>query len=195
MKQGVLGLAVHPTQPLLYAGFVQQDRLGVYRYDSETGALALQGVAANSGKALCWIVVNADGRWLYTSNTGDNSISYYNLANPQAPVETQMLALKEPGPLFRTPMGMMLPTSESFQLALSPDETRLYVVSQHGYPDFSAPNGNVLHTLAVAPDGSLSAEGEMPELAGATAWINSPLLDRASLRRKVVLVEFWTFGC
>jgi cytochrome c biogenesis protein CcdA/thiol-disulfide isomerase/thioredoxin len=37
--------------------------------------------------------------------------------------------------------------------------------------------------------------GEMPELAGGTAWLNSPPLTRASLRGKVVLVDFWTFGC
>ncbi len=37
--------------------------------------------------------------------------------------------------------------------------------------------------------------GPAPELAGITAWINSPPVTLASLRGKVVLVEFWTFGC
>jgi thiol-disulfide isomerase/thioredoxin len=35
----------------------------------------------------------------------------------------------------------------------------------------------------------------MPDLAGATAWINSPALTPASLRGKVVLVDFWTYSC
>lgn len=35
----------------------------------------------------------------------------------------------------------------------------------------------------------------MPELSGATGWLNSPPLTRASLKGKVVLVEFWTFEC
>jgi cytochrome c biogenesis protein CcdA/thiol-disulfide isomerase/thioredoxin len=34
-----------------------------------------------------------------------------------------------------------------------------------------------------------------PELSGATAWINSPPLAPASLRGKVVLVDFWTYSC
>ena len=37
--------------------------------------------------------------------------------------------------------------------------------------------------------------GPAAELAGITAWINSPPLTLASLRGKVVLVHFWTFGC
>jgi cytochrome c biogenesis protein CcdA/thiol-disulfide isomerase/thioredoxin len=35
----------------------------------------------------------------------------------------------------------------------------------------------------------------LPELSGATAWINSPPLTPASLRGKVVLVDFWTYSC
>jgi thiol-disulfide isomerase/thioredoxin len=34
-----------------------------------------------------------------------------------------------------------------------------------------------------------------PELAGGGAWINSPPLSLAELRGKVVLVDFWTYGC
>ncbi|MCX7514264.1 cytochrome c biogenesis protein DipZ [Frateuria sp. STR12] len=41
----------------------------------------------------------------------------------------------------------------------------------------------------------LPVEGEMPSLAGATSWLNSPPLTRQSLRGKVVLVDFWTYSC
>ncbi len=41
----------------------------------------------------------------------------------------------------------------------------------------------------------LPVEGTMPELAGATGWINSAPLTRASLKGKVVLVDFWTYSC
>ena len=34
-----------------------------------------------------------------------------------------------------------------------------------------------------------------PDLSGATAWINSPPLNFASLHGKVVLVDFWTYSC
>ena len=37
--------------------------------------------------------------------------------------------------------------------------------------------------------------GPAPELTGIAAWINSDPLTIASLRGKVALVEFWTFGC
>ncbi len=42
---------------------------------------------------------------------------------------------------------------------------------------------------------TLPVEGTMPELNGAVAWLNSPPLTRASLRGKVVVVDFWTYSC
>jgi thiol-disulfide isomerase/thioredoxin len=41
----------------------------------------------------------------------------------------------------------------------------------------------------------LPVEGQMPSLGGATAWLNSQPLTPASLRGKVVLVDFWTYTC
>ena len=42
---------------------------------------------------------------------------------------------------------------------------------------------------------TLPIEGALPELAGATAWLNSEPLTPAGLRGKVVLVQFCTFSC
>src|SRR6202012_4860570 len=42
---------------------------------------------------------------------------------------------------------------------------------------------------------ALPIEGDMPSLAGATQWLNSPPFTRESLRGKVVLVDFWTYSC
>src|SRR3954471_6223771 len=47
----------------------------------------------------------------------------------------------------------------------------------------------------LAAPSPLSVEGEMPSLGGATGWLNSPPLTAASLRGKVVLVDFWTLTC
>ncbi len=47
----------------------------------------------------------------------------------------------------------------------------------------------------VAWQRGLPAEGELPSLDGATAWLNSPPLTAAGLRGKVVLIEFWTYSC
>ena len=41
----------------------------------------------------------------------------------------------------------------------------------------------------------LAVEGILPSFAGATGWLNSAPLSAASLRGKVVLVEFWTYTC
>jgi cytochrome c biogenesis protein CcdA/thiol-disulfide isomerase/thioredoxin len=49
-------------------------------------------------------------------------------------------------------------------------------------------------TVAVAGS-SLPVEGAMPELNGATGWLNTPPLTREALRGKVVLVDFWTYSC
>jgi cytochrome c biogenesis protein CcdA/thiol-disulfide isomerase/thioredoxin len=50
------------------------------------------------------------------------------------------------------------------------------------------------HVTQVAGS-TLPVEGTMPELNGAVAWLNSPPLTRASLRGKVVVVDFWTYSC
>jgi thiol-disulfide isomerase/thioredoxin len=49
-------------------------------------------------------------------------------------------------------------------------------------------------TYAIAGS-TLPVEGQMPSLAGATGWLNSAPLTTASLRGKVVLVDFWTYSC
>ena len=53
-------------------------------------------------------------------------------------------------------------------------------------------NADTAHA-AVLP--TLPVEGTMPPLAGAVEWLNSPPLTAAELKGKVVLVDFWTFGC
>ena len=55
----------------------------------------------------------------------------------------------------------------------------------------------VLRPDAAAQNDTVRLEdlGPAPELAGITAWINSEPTTLASLRGKVVLVHFWTFGC
>lgn len=42
---------------------------------------------------------------------------------------------------------------------------------------------------------SLADRGAMPDISGATAWLNSPPLTAQDLRGKVVLVDFWTYSC
>jgi thiol-disulfide isomerase/thioredoxin len=48
---------------------------------------------------------------------------------------------------------------------------------------------------AKGSEGAAAIEGDMPELAGATAWLNSKPLTRKALHGKVVVVDFWTYSC
>ncbi|HUL86188.1 MAG TPA: thioredoxin [Actinomycetota bacterium] len=45
------------------------------------------------------------------------------------------------------------------------------------------------------PAAETSNEGHFPSLAGATGWLNSPPLDPAGLRGRVVVVDFCTYTC
>jgi cytochrome c biogenesis protein CcdA/thiol-disulfide isomerase/thioredoxin len=62
-------------------------------------------------------------------------------------------------------------------------------------------NKNIVHASAPEPPQAASQEevlldqGEMPDLSGAIAWLNSPPLNRKELRGKVVLIDFWTYSC
>jgi cytochrome c biogenesis protein CcdA/thiol-disulfide isomerase/thioredoxin len=53
----------------------------------------------------------------------------------------------------------------------------------------------VNQTIEVSSNGSGTGVAVLPGLSGATLWINSPPLTPASLRGKVVLVDFWTYSC
>jgi cytochrome c biogenesis protein CcdA/thiol-disulfide isomerase/thioredoxin len=62
----------------------------------------------------------------------------------------------------------------------------------------AAPNAAGAAMMMMAPKGAgggLPAEGPMPSLAGAIAWLNSPPLSTEGLRGKVVLIDFWTYSC
>jgi thiol-disulfide isomerase/thioredoxin len=41
----------------------------------------------------------------------------------------------------------------------------------------------------------LPVEGDLPSLAGATEWLNSPPQSAEALKGKVVVVDFWTYSC
>jgi thiol-disulfide isomerase/thioredoxin len=61
--------------------------------------------------------------------------------------------------------------------------------------------GSTAMTITAAHLGMIDAEGddrvprELAAIGRTTEWLNSPRLDAASLRGKVVLVDFWTYTC
>ena len=52
-----------------------------------------------------------------------------------------------------------------------------------------------LITGLIAAASRTEDEGRMPDLDGATDWLNSAPLAAEGLRGKVVLVDFWTYSC
>jgi cytochrome c biogenesis protein CcdA/thiol-disulfide isomerase/thioredoxin len=75
--------------------------------------------------------------------------------------------------------------------------TRLSLTRTNGLEQSLLQGSGLEHkTQGIAVAGSnLPVEGTMPELNGAVEWLNSPPLTRASLRGKVVVVDFWTYSC
>lgn len=154
-----LGLALHPTQKILYVGFVLRKQIGVYTYD-DTGALTYVTNAAVSGPAPCWVRVDPAGKFAYTTDTGNNSVSVLDLTNPMAPTEIQNLVLNDKGPDYDGG-GMASPTSQTYEESLSPDGKYLFVLSQDTNPDLTVTDGNVLHVLSIGADGKVTETSDV----------------------------------
>lgn len=133
-----LGLAAHPSRPIVYAGLVTISKVAVYQYDGN-GVLSFVRAVDDSGAGVCWIRVSADGTRMYTSNTGDNSISVYDTTDPFKPVQIQRQVLKGVG--------------SSFQLELDASGRTLFAISQRAAATTPLGEGSNLHVLNVRPDG------------------------------------------
>jgi 6-phosphogluconolactonase (cycloisomerase 2 family) len=144
-----LGLAVHPTKRILYVDFVTISRIGIYHYNAE-GDLRFLRTVPDSGKAPCWALVNKNATRLYASNTGDHSVTVYDISHdPTEPVEIQHVVLKG--------------TGSNFEFALDSTGKWLHVINQQSAPaqDVTA---NALNVLHVAPDGTLTEVPSSPTL-------------------------------
>jgi 6-phosphogluconolactonase (cycloisomerase 2 family) len=157
----ILNMQIHPTQNIVYAGFVVSNKLGVYTYDSK-GVLKFSKAVPTTGAGLCWIVVSKDGKRLYGTNFSSDSVSVFDISDPLNPVEIQDVPLK-----LRNPHPSDQPSpaqfdTVAFQLALSPDGSDLYVLNHEQTLDNRSTTGNALHILNVKSDGKLSEDSSSP---------------------------------
>lgn len=162
-----LGIWAHPTEPLLYVGFVTRNELGVYRF-SKSGDMTFVGSVENSGQDICWLLANKKGTRLYTVNNLPRSdkddkaatVSTYDIAGERAtkPVEISRLQLPHPGEWFINNRMFSQPGSTAFQCTLNPDETILYVICQriNQTDENKKEEGNILHSLRIDGQGILS---------------------------------------
>ncbi len=137
-----IGLVRHPTRALLYADQAATAKLLVYSYD-DTGRMTFVRAVDNDGATLpCWTVVSPNGRFLYTANAGNGTVSAFDLRNPEAPRHLQTITLRRGA----NPWG----------LALDPPGRTLFVVDPRAVGGVSSVLGNRLHVLTVGSDGQLS---------------------------------------
>jgi len=144
-----LGLAVHPNHKLLYVGLVTISQVAVYGY-KDSGALEFIRTVPDSGHGVCWLTINNSATRLYASNTGDPSVSVYDISkDPTQPVEIQRVN--------------MTSTGGGFQFRLDSTGSFLHVVTQQSAPT-SLVTANALHVFKVAPNGTLTEVPSSPTL-------------------------------
>jgi len=143
----MFGLRAHPTEKLVYVSYVTGDRLGVYEYD-DSGRLNFIGMTSNSGKLICWIVINKAGTRAYTTNNASDTLSVYGLSNPRKPVEMTAIDLKGHG--------------HPYQLALSSDDNWLYIVKTRTFKETPIGDGSVLNVLRALLDRTVPEIGSSP---------------------------------
>ena len=137
-----LGMRTHPFLPILYVDITPVSKVAVYTYDPQ-GRLNFVRAVDDAGAAPCWAVVNHAGTYLYVTNTGDNSIEVYSLADPLNPTAVQHFAMDSDngGAVFST--------------VIDRSDTWLYVSSEQSSTNASV-TANAFHTLKVGADGMLS---------------------------------------
>ncbi len=136
-----LGMRTHPTLPILYVDITPVSEVAVYTYD-DNGQLSFVRAVPDSGAAPCWAIVNHAGTRLYATNTGDNSIAVYDLADPLNPVQIQHFV-------------MASTTGAAFSTVIDHSDSWIYVSSEQSSAS-ATPAANAFHALKVAADGTLT---------------------------------------
>ncbi len=160
----ILGLQVHPTKKILYAGYVVAGLLATYTYD-DNGNLTFVGTTAGApNNGLCWIAISPDAQNLYTSDAITDQIDVYSIAaDPLHPVLVQTVNLAgTKNPVDFNTIGTFFDTTP-FQLQVSPDGKFLQVVNHEtSNPTGGNLTGNALHTLKIGAGGLLTEAPSSP---------------------------------
>ncbi len=155
----LLGVAQYPKKNIIYAGLTGANQVAVFTFDG-AGNLKLVGTVSVQGNGPCWTLVSANGKFLYTVDTGTNSVGVFSLANPLHPVQIQEFVLG--GPQNSTGEPTAARETTDFEFALDPSGKTLYVIDHQTDAAGNFPLGNALHVLSVAPDGTLSESASSP---------------------------------
>jgi DNA-binding beta-propeller fold protein YncE len=188
----MLGMRVHPTQPILYVNSLLASVLTVWNWNPNgSGELsfvtAVDPGAVGRGGAPCWTAVDPLGRYAYTASVVTDGVSAFSLTNPMAPVALQNLVLGGPkGPL---PAGTPEPyqsTTAPFNLQVDPTGTYVYVSNHatcvaNSIDSVNCPIGNAIHILKINADGTLTEQPYSP-------FIYPPEVEPTNARPKGLIV-------
>ncbi len=155
----VLGLTFDPGQNIIYAGLTGANEVGVFTFD-QAGNLTLEATASVQGAAPCWTTVSPNGQFLYTVDTGSDSVGVLSLADPLHPVQIQEFKLG--GPLNATGSSSAPRETTDFEFSFDPTGNYLYVIDHQTGTAGNFPDGNALHVLSVASNGTLSEGANSP---------------------------------
>ncbi len=159
----ILGLQVHPTKQILYAGYVVASALATYTYD-DNGNMTLVGTTAGAPNGgLCWVAISPDTNNIYTSDAITDQVDVYSIASdPLHPKLVQTVSLAgTKNPVDFNTIGTFWDTTP-FQLKTSPDGKFLFVVNHQTSNPVGNATGNSLHILKIGSGGMLTEISSSP---------------------------------
>jgi DNA-binding beta-propeller fold protein YncE len=143
------GLSSDPDADILYSGIPNYGSIVAYDYDA-AGRLSFDSEAFDPNAFLpCWSVVSPNGRWLYFANAGTDNVSVWDLQpDPRHPRLLQSLPLRGGG--------------NPWNLRLDPAGHFLYIITPRQVREIPPGEGQLLHSLRIAPNGTLSEIADSP---------------------------------
>lgn len=137
----VVGAVFNPNVNGFYVTEPPGAVIGVYGYNSTTGALSFLKTVKDNGMANCWNSVNATGTRLYVAETMSGTISVFDTTNSRTPVQMQHMSVALDGATAPLPTHNRVDPTGKF----------LYVLDRNA----------TLHVFDIAADGTL-AENHTP---------------------------------
>lgn len=152
-------LAFHPSGMYVYVNSEMANRVTVFTRDSATGALGeIQTIStlpdgeAIAGKSTAEIECHPNGKWLYVSNRGDNTIAVFSIQSDGRLVKVQIASTG-----VRTPRGFSLDPTGHWLVVGGQDGGGLAVLALDRKTGKLAPTGHELpltHPVCILFPGS-----------------------------------------
>jgi DNA-binding beta-propeller fold protein YncE len=153
------GFIARADKRLVYAGVANLKLLVIYRYNAN-GSLTFVRAMPNKRSVLpCWTEMSKDGRYLFTGNAGNNSLSVFDLKNPEKPKQIQHLALKGAG--------------NPWNFTVDPSGRHIFLVDMRAVRQLPPDVGNELHVIDIGKNGKLEERQEpvkIPVPTGTNPW-------------------------